>query len=399
MPAPTDLSRTRLLVVLGALSAFGPLCFDMYLPGLPRLTEDLGASQAGGQLSLSLCMLGLGLGQVVVGPLSDQLGRKPPMVAGVLLFTVACFACALTPNLPFLLVARILAGFGGGAGAVIARSMVRDLFEGQDAAHAYGVTALVFGIAPVVAPLLGALLISTVGWRGIFVALGLCGIVLTTVASRLPETLPPQKRQVGGLRSLFSAFPAILRDRSFLLPAFTLGLGFLPLNIYLSMSSYVLQTHFGLSAQLFGAVFAVNSIGIWLAGRLNLRLIRTVHPYWLLGMSVASTLVGSALVLLAALADAPVLVLLAPLFLALAACGPMVPNATTLALDQQGDSVGAAAACLGLVQTLFSSSVAPVITAIVGVSPVVMGAAMTVCSLVVLAPMLAIPRPHSARLS
>lgn len=391
-PLPAGLpSRTRLLIILGALSAFGPLCFDMYLPALPRLAADLDASEAGAQLSLSLCMLGLGLGQVVVGPLSDQIGRRVPLLVGVVLFSLSCLACAFAPNLPLLLVARLLAGLGGGAGAVIARSMVRDLFSGKEAAHAFGVTALVFGIAPVIAPLLGSLLTDSIGWRGIFVVIGVCGLVMLVVAARLPETLPPEQRHDAGLTSLFSAFPEVLRDRAFLMPALVLGIGFLPLNLYLSMSSFVLQDSYGMSAQGFGYMFAVNSVGIWLAGRFNLRLIRSVPTYRLLTVSVLCGLVGSALVAVAAVAHAPLLWLLVPLFFAMSAVGPLMPNGTTLALEKQAGAIGAASACLGLVQTIFSSTVSPLVSAVVGVSPTIMGVSMVVAGLLAVVPLLLVP--------
>lgn len=391
-PLPAGLpSRTRLLIILGALSAFGPLCFDMYLPALPRLAADLDASEAGAQLSLSLCMLGLGLGQVVVGPLSDQIGRRVPLLVGVVLFSLSCLACAFAPNLPLLLVARLLAGLGGGAGAVIARSMVRDLFSGKEAAHAFGVTALVFGIAPVIAPLLGSLLTDSIGWRGIFVVIGVCGLVMLVVAARLPETLPREQRHDAGLASLFSSFPAVLRDRAFLMPALVLGIGFLPLNLYLSMSSFVLQDSYGMSAQGFGYMFAVNSVGIWLAGRFNLRLIRSVPTYRLLAVSVLCGLVGSVLVAVAAVTHAPLLWLLVPLFLAISAVGPLMPNGTTLALEKQAGAIGAASACLGLVQTIFSSTVSPLVSAVVGVSPTIMAVSMVVAGLLSVVPLLLVP--------
>lgn len=381
--------------MLGALSAFGPLSFDMYLPGLPQLTSDLGATDTGGQLSLSAAMLGLGLGQVVVGPLSDQLGRRRPLLIGVALFTVASIACALAPNIGFLLVARLIGGFGGGAGAVLARAMVRDLFQGRDAARAFGITALVFGVAPVVAPLLGALLMAVTGWRGIFVAIAVCGAALLVAAWRLPETLPPERRHEARITKLFSDFPRVLRDRSFLAPTLVLAIGFQPLSLYLAMSSFALQHGYGLSAQQFGYLFAANSVGILLLGRVNLRVVDRVGSYRVLAWTVALSIVACLAVAAATVLGASVWWVLVPLFLAISVAGPLLPNATSLALESQGHVIGAASACMGLVQTLFGAFIPPAVS-LLGVTPALMGVSMAVASIVVVLPMLAIPR-HARR--
>lgn len=390
-PARELPSRRRLLILLGALSAFGPLSFDMYLPGLPQLTSDLGAGETGGQLSLSLSLLGLGLGQVVVGPLSDQLGRRRPLLIGVSLFTVATLACALAPNLAFVLVARFLGGFGGGAGSVLARSMVRDLYSGRDAARAFGITALIFGVTPVVAPLLGALLMTVTGWRGIFVAIALWGVALLVAALRLPETLPPDRRHDAGVTSLFSEFPRVLRDRSFLAPALVLTIGFQPLSLYLAMSTFALQKGHGLDPQQFGYMFAANSVGILLLGRLNLRLVDTLGPLRVLTWTVLLSIASCVSVAVAAYLGASVWWVLVPLFFAISAAGPLLPNATTLALEGQAHAVGSAAACLGLLQTLFGALIPPAVS-LLGVTPQLMGLSMAIASILCLAPLLAVPR-------
>lgn len=378
--------------MLGALSAFGPLSFDMYLPGLPQLTSDLAATETGGQLSLSVSMVGLGLGQVVVGPLSDQLGRRRPLLIGVALFTVAAVACALTPNLEFLLLARFLGGLGGGAGAVIARSMVRDLYSGRDAARAFGITALVFGVAPVVAPLLGALLLAVTGWRGIFVAIALCGAALLVAAVRLPETLPPERRHDAGIASLFSEFPRVLRDRSFLAPALVLAIGFQPLSLYLAMSSFALQHGYGLTAQQFGYLFAANSVGILLLGRLNLRIVDRLGSFRVLTWTLAMSIVACLAVAVATRVEGvSVWWVIVPLFCAISVAGPLLPNATTLALESQGHAIGAASACIGLLQMIFGAFIPPVVS-LLGVTPQLMGTSMAIAAVVCLVPLLAIPR-------
>ncbi len=377
--------------MLGALSAFGPLSFDTYLPALPTLSADLHTGATGGQLSLSMSMIGMGLGQVLTGPLSDQVGRRRPLLIGVAVFTVCSLACALTPNLGFLLVARLIGGLGGGAGVVIARSMVRDLFSGKEAASAYAVTALVFGIAPVVAPLLGALLLTFTGWRGIFYALTVAGVALLVAAYRLPETLPAERRHESGILPMLRSFRAVLSDRTFVAPALVLAIGFQPLSIYLAMSSFALQEGYGLTAQQFGYVFAANSVGIILLGRVNLRVVGRLGSRRVLALTLALNVVACFGVAASALSGASIWWLLVPLFFAISIAGPLLPNATALALDGQAAAVGAASACLGLVQTIFGATVPPAIS-ILGASPQLMGTAMAVTAVLCVLPLLAIPR-------
>lgn len=384
-------SRRVLLVMLGALSAFGPLSFDMYLPGLPALARDLHTSDTGAQWSLSLCMIGLGLGQIIAGSLSDQVGRRRPLLIGVVLFTVCAFACALTPNLEFLLVARLLGGLGGGAGVVIARSMVRDLFSGTEAARAYGVTALIFGIAPVVAPLLGAGLMLVVGWRGIFVTIGISGLILLIAALRMPETLPVQRRHASGLGDMLRSFRTVLSNRAFLAPALVLAIGFQPLSLYLSMSSFALQNGYGLTAQQFGYMFAANSVGILLLGRLNLRLVGRFSTYRLLTWTMGLSIIACLSVALGVWFGPNVWWVLVPLFFAISIAGPLLPNATTLALEEQGAAIGSASACLGLVQTVFGATIPPAVS-MLGVTPHLMGSTMAIAAILCVLPLLAVPR-------
>ncbi|MFV0457444.1 MAG: multidrug effflux MFS transporter [Actinomycetales bacterium] len=392
--SPQDRRRAvgslRILIMLGALSAFGPLSFDMYLPALPQLAADLGSSHAVAQLSLSLSMLGLGLGQVVAGPISDQVGRKLPLVIGVVVFTLGAFACAISPSIELLLVARLLGGLGGGAGVVLARSMVRDLYQGREAARAYGITALVFGIAPVVAPLVGGLLLTVTTWRGIFVTMGVCGVVLLVAAIRMPETLPPAARRAAGLRAMLGSFRRVLSDRSFLAPALVLAIGFQPLSLYLAMGSFVLQDGYGLTAQQFGYVFAANSVGILLLGRINLRVVPRVGPYRVLVAALTLSIVSCALIALATVLGAGVWWVLVPLFFAISVAGPLLPNATTLALDGQSAAIGSAAACLGLVQTIVGAGIPPLVS-LFGVSPELMGVSMALASVLCVIPLLAVP--------
>jgi MFS transporter, DHA1 family, multidrug resistance protein len=197
MTAPTVRVPPGRVLALGGLSALGPLSLDLYLPALPTLTTELGAEEAAGQLSLSLCMIGLALGQLFVGPLTDRVGRRTPLLVGNAVFAVSAGLCALAPSIGVLLALRLVGGLAGGAGIVIARAMVRDLYAGAQMARVFALITLVLGVAPVVAPLLGGLLLTVTSWRGVFVALAVLGILLLAAAATLGETLPAHRRHGG----------------------------------------------------------------------------------------------------------------------------------------------------------------------------------------------------------
>jgi DHA1 family bicyclomycin/chloramphenicol resistance-like MFS transporter len=192
-------SQVRLVFIIGALSAFGPLSLDMYLPALPSLSQELGGTATQAQLTLTACLLGLAAGQVLAGPLSDALGRRRPLLAGLLGYTGASLLCALAPSVPILIGLRLLQGLAGAAGIVIARAVVRDLYSGTEAARFFSLTMAVNGLAPILAPILGGQLLRVTSWRGVFFVLAAIGLALVLVAALgLRETLPPPHRRSGG---------------------------------------------------------------------------------------------------------------------------------------------------------------------------------------------------------
>jgi DHA1 family bicyclomycin/chloramphenicol resistance-like MFS transporter len=347
------------LLALGGLSALGPLSIDLYLPALPALTADLRASEAAGQLSLSLCMVGLALGQLFVGPLTDRVGRRVPLLAGVALFTVTAGLCALAPSIALLLVLRLLGGLAGGAGIVIARAMVRDLYQGPSLARMFSLITLVLGVAPIVAPLLGGLLLTVTSWRGVFALLAGLGILLLVGAATLGETLQADRRHSGGLRSTVRGVRTVVRDRAFLLPALVGAVGVCGMFVYIGMASFVLQGAYGLSAQQFSFVFGANAVAILLVGRLSASLVGRVGAVALLTAGVVVALVAAAAMLLAVLVSGSVWALLVPLFVLVGCTGVLLPNATALALDGQGGSAGTASAVFGLLQFAVAAAVPP----------------------------------------
>jgi DHA1 family bicyclomycin/chloramphenicol resistance-like MFS transporter len=377
MTAPTVRVPPGRVLALGGLSALGPLSLDLYLPALPTLTTELGAEEAAGQLSLSLCMIGLALGQLFVGPLTDRVGRRTPLLVGNAVFAVSAGLCALAPSIGVLLALRLVGGLAGGAGIVIARAMVRDLYAGAQMARVFALITLVLGVAPVVAPLLGGLLLTVTSWRGVFVALAVLGILLLAAAATLGETLPAHRRHGGGLRVVGRALRSVLSDRTFLLPALVGAIGVCGMFVYIAMASFVLQREYGLSAQQFALVFGVNAVGILLVGPLSAALVGRVGPAWLLTAGVVAALVAAVAMLVGVLVSASVWALLVPLLFLVSCTGVLLPNATALALEGQAAVAGAASAVFGLLQFAFAAAVPP-LASLGGVTALVMAA--TICA-------------------
>ncbi|MGJ3227374.1 multidrug effflux MFS transporter [Micromonospora aurantiaca (nom. illeg.)] len=350
-----------LLVLLGTLTAIGPLSLDMYLPAFPAMTRDLGADQAGIQLSLTTCLIGLALGQLVTGPLSDRWGRRRPVLVGVVAYTVLALACAAAPNAPLLAAARFAQGVAGGMGVVVARAVVRDLYSGRDAAKYFSRLALVFGVAPVAAPGVGSLVLRFGSWRAVFVALAVIGAVLAVaVALRLPETLPAERRSTGGLGATVRTMRSLLADRVYLGYALTQGFAFAGLFAYISGSSFVFQDVFGVSAAVFSVIFGVNALALVAVGQANARLLDRFTPRRLLVTTLVVGLVTAVGVLSGALAGSLAVTAVA-LFAFVGSLGMVMPNSTALALDAHARHAGTAAALMGGIQSVVGALAAPLV--------------------------------------
>jgi DHA1 family bicyclomycin/chloramphenicol resistance-like MFS transporter len=356
-------ATTRLMVVLGCLGAFAPLAVDMYLPGWPDIQRTLETSASAVQLTLTAFLLGISLGQLVAGPLSDRLGRRLPLLAGVATFVLASVACALAPSIAALVVLRFVQGFAGGAGIAVGRAIVRDLGDGDDAARNFSLLILVNNIGPIVAPIAGGQLLHVTDWRGIFVVLAGAALVLLVVSFRVvPETRPAGARTAGGLGAMGAALREVGRDRVFLGYALSSGLVFSALLAYIAGSSFVLQDLYGLSPQAFSAFFAANGLGLVAATYVNGRLIGRVTPHTLLLVGMGMTALGAAvLVVNVVVPDLPVGAILPAFLLIVTSIGLVQPNATTLAMAGHPRVAGSASALLGLLQSIGGAIVAPLV--------------------------------------
>ncbi|WP_410820345.1 multidrug effflux MFS transporter [Micromonospora sp. 050-3] len=348
----TNRQRAQLVLVLGALIAIGPLTIDMYLPALPAITAGLQTTETAVQLTLTGTLVGLALGQLLIGPLSDVVGRRVPLLAGLAAHIVASVLCVFAPNIAVLGGLRVLQGLGVAAATVVATAVVRDLFSGASFARIFSRLMLVMGLAPILAPTLGSGLLSWTDWRGVFAALAVLGALLIVVAAlRLPETLPVTRRRHGGVRATLRDYRGLVNDRAFVGLVLVAGLAMAALFAYVSGSSFVLQQEYGLDEQQFGIAFGAGAVGLIGATQFNVRLLRRYTPQQILVSAlIAGTAAGLLLVMFAATGIGGLGTLLASLWLVLAAAGLALPNAPALAMSRHSEAAGTAAALLGAVQ-------------------------------------------------
>lgn len=357
----------KLLLILGALSMFGPLSLDMYLPALPALAKSFNTVEANVQLTLTACLVGLAVGQLVAGPMSDAWGRKRPLAVGLVAYALASVLCAVAPDVASLTAARLVQGLAGAAGLVISRAMVRDLYEGEALARFFSTLLLVNGLAPILAPVIGGQLTRFTSWRGVFVVLALVGAALLLAALLgLHETLPREARhreEGRGLGATLRTFGVLSRDRRFMGFILTGGFAFAAMFSYIAGSPFVLEKIHGLSAQTFSYVFGMNALGIMIVGQISARLVGRVSAERLLAAGLAMSFTGGALLLLVTAAFGGNLAgTLVALFLVVSAIGLIMPQVTALALSGYGPSVaGAASAMIGTGQFLFGALAAPLV--------------------------------------
>lgn len=391
-------SRLAYILVLGALVALGPFTIDLYLPAFPVVARELAASESAIQVTLTATMIGFGVGQLVIGPWSDRVGRRLPLLLATGVHVVASLGVAASPDIAWILVFRVLQGAGAAGGGVVAMAMVRDLFGGQSLVRMLSRLALVTGLAPILAPVIGSQLLQILDWRGLFVALAGYGVLVTALTALfVTETLPPERRREPGHSTTAQRYRAVLSDRVFVGVSLIAGLVFSGLFAYLSSSSFVFQEVYGFDAQQYGALFAINSVGLVVASQVASRLMRRFAPAHILVVALPVQALGGFGAAAAALTGAPFLAVAAGTFLFLAFAGLSFPCIQVIALAPHGSEAGTAAALLGALNFGFASLAAPLVGAFGTQSALPMGAAMGIALTLATVLLWIVVRPRGAR--
>ncbi|TXK18489.1 multidrug effflux MFS transporter [Homoserinibacter sp. GY 40078] len=393
--ALTRSQRLSYVLVLGALTALGPFTIDLYLPALPMLEQELDVSTSAVQLTLTATMVGFAVGQLLVGPLSDQIGRRMPLIASTILHVVACLGAVVAPDLFWLAVARILQGVGAAAGGVVAMAMVRDLFGGYPLVRMLSRLALVSGLAPVLAPVIGSQLLLFVDWRGLFAFLavyGLLVIVATTLWVR--ETLPPEARSARGHSTVGQRYGALVRDRIYVGAVIIAGANFSALFAYLSSSSFLFQEVYALSPQEYGFLFGINSIGVVAGVQISSRLQKIVGPQWIVAGATVLQLVSAVAIITLDLSGAGFFGIVVPLWFFILGCGFNFPAITALALVRHGHEAGTAASLLGAANFGVAGIVSPIVGLFSIANAVPMASVMAISVSIAIAVLWLVVRPR-----
>jgi DHA1 family bicyclomycin/chloramphenicol resistance-like MFS transporter len=369
--------------LLGFLTAVGSISIDMYLPAFPQIARELGAVRGGAQITLATFFIGLAIGQLILGPLADRLGRKAPLVAGMSLYTLATIGCALSPGLLSFSIFRFLAALGGASSMVVPRAVVRDLANGPGAARMMAQLMLVMGVSPILAPALGGFVVDWVGWRGIFWVQAIYGVLnLSVVVLLLPDTLPPELRVRHGFLSILRRYGQVARDRSFLPAALMVAFASATLFAYLGGSPLVFETGFHVSPVVYGCIFGLNGFALIVASQLNGRVFatrfgidRTLNTA--VPLMLAATLYLSVLAVLGLAGLVPTLV---GLFFAVGSLGCIFPNGTVAVMSHQHANAGVASALTGTLQFSIGAVSGMMVGELSDASPRAMALCMLVCA-------------------
>jgi len=396
-PGDSLSGRQRLVyvLVLGALTALGPFTIDLYLPAFPAIEKDLLTTEAAIQLTLTATTIGFALGQLLVGPWSDKVGRRIPLIVATLVHIGASLGVAFAPDVFWVGVFRVLQGVGAAGGGVVAMAMVRDLFGGLPLVRMLSRLALVSGLAPIIAPVIGSQLLSVLDWRGIFWFLAAYGILAILAALFfLVETLPRERRSDKGHSTVGERYKALFSDRVFVGVAIVAGMTFSGLFAYLSSSSFLFQEQYNYTPQEFGFLFAVNSLGVVFGVQTSSRLAKYVGPQWILVGAVTGMLLSALTIVGLDLAGAGLAGILIPLWFFIASCGFAFPCQQVLALANHGGEAATAASLMGAINFGLAGATSPLVGTL-GVSAHTMGAVMATTSIISLIVLFTIVRPRS----
>ena len=339
------------LMLMGALTAIGPISIDMYLPAFPEMAANLGATGSQVERTLAAYLIGMAGAQLIYGPLADRFGRKPPLYGALIVYILASAGCALAPTVEFLTVCRVVQAMGGAAGMVISRAVVRDHYSTQEAARALSMLMLVMGIAPILAPLVGAQVLTLAGWRGIFAVITLAGIALLIAVSRIMvESLPHEKQVALSWGHIFRTYWGLIRHRRFVAFALSGGMGSATMFAYIVASPRLFIEYFGVSPQSYGFIFGFNALSLIVGSQVSARLLKTHRPEkllpWALLAMMSAGLSALALILVGWI-TMPLIMLCMMSFMFTQ--GFVGPNSAAMALSDQGRQLGSASAMMGTI--------------------------------------------------
>nr|WP_280170588.1 Bcr/CflA family multidrug efflux MFS transporter [Priestia megaterium]MDH3187693.1 Bcr/CflA family multidrug efflux MFS transporter [Priestia megaterium] len=352
----------QLAMLLGSLGLLGPFTIDTYLPSFPTIVKDFHTTASLVQISLTACLLGLGAGQLFIGPLSDVKGRRKPLLLFLCLYLLASLTCSFSPNIYFLIVARFVQGFSAAGGLVVSRAIVRDLFSGKELTKFFTLIVLVGNLGPIVAPIAGGAILSFTKWNGVFIVLACIGAILIFMVSlKLPETLPPEKRVPSNLPQLMSNFGSLFKEREFMGYAFTQGFTTAGIFAYVSGIPFVYQNIYHVSPQQFSLLFGVNGLGLIIGSQLVGRLADHISERTFLKIGLGISIAAGAILLIALLLKAPLIAVAIPIFFFVSSISIIGTTSFALAIESQGHIAGSASALLGLLPFVLGSLSAPLV--------------------------------------
>jgi len=354
--------RIQLAILLGSLGLLGPFTIDTYLPSFPTIVKDFHTTASLVQISLTACLLGLGAGQLFIGPLSDVKGRRKPLLLFLCLYLLASLTCSFSPNIYFLIVARFVQGFSAAGGLVVSRAIVRDLFSGKELTKFFTLIVLVGNLGPIVAPIAGGAILSFTKWNGVFIVLACIGAILIFMVSlKLPETLSPEKRVPSNLPQLMSNFGSLFKEREFMGYAFTQGFTTAGIFAYVSGIPFVYQNIYHVSPQQFSLLFGVNGLGLIIGSQLVGRLADHISERTFLKIGLGISIAAGAILLIALLLKAPLIAVAIPIFFFVSSISIIGTTSFALAIESQGHIAGSASALLGLLPFVLGSLSAPLV--------------------------------------
>ncbi|MCT9561674.1 multidrug effflux MFS transporter [Acinetobacter baumannii] len=370
--------RIKYLLILGILTAFGPICIDFYLPALPQIAKDLNTSTTLSQLTLTASLLGLGIGQLFFGPWSDRVGRKKPLIFALFLFSLSSLACTLIQNIEQMIIIRFIQGFAGAGGAVLARAIAKDLYSGNQLAHFFALMMAINGVAPILAPVLGSFQLIMTNWRGLFVSLTILGCIVLIICIK---ALNESRISSSVSTSLISGFKAIFKDKIFLKLCITQSLVMGGLFAYIGSSSFVFQEIYKFSAQQFSLLFAINGFGLIIASLITSKLLKFFTTTQLLYTTLILAVIISLFLIVSSLVNTSLTVCLVALFISLSLVSSISTLSTTLAMERNNKFSGTASAFLGFL--MFSvGGLTPLLTTSLGMSLYSMSIVIFTCYLI-----------------